>query len=90
MGSHDFLQFLKLACDGTVIVSVMGKIAIAAVFDPVFQKLWVSSTLLSKHVERAIAEQTVEVFDRNPLMAREIFAVLMRKEGKSLAFHGFS
>ena len=81
---YDHLKFIRYI--GISLLAV-GKGAVFAAFDPVFQIDKIAAALPAQHVERAVAKQAVEILFLCIRMAREVFAGTVLKKVKTLFFH---
>ena len=66
----------------------MGKKAVTAILDPVLQPAEVSAAFFSKQVERAVAEQAVEIVRVGPWVTGKILAVTIGKKGVMPVVYG--
>ena len=64
----------------------MGEQAIAAVFDPLRGVTEIAAALVTQHIERAIAEQAVELLRRIGFVTWKVLAVFVLKKGVVLLF----
>ena len=81
-----FFNGSKLFCDIPIVIRLMGKRTMTAIFDPVFQKYGIPSAFLSQCIQRAIAEQTVKLLSINPLMTGKKLTLFILKKRKMLPF----
>ena len=86
----DFHNVTVLAHDVGVVVSLVGNHAVTAVLDPVFGILEVTAALVLQCIQRAVAEQTVEVVRILGLVTGEKFTFFVIDEGEILPFPVFS
>ena len=86
----DLQNVAVLAHDVGIVVSLVRNHAVAAVLDPVFGILEVTAALVLQCIQRAVAEQTVEVVRILGLVTGEKFAVFVIDEGEVLSFPVFS
>lgn len=83
---HDFYKLLILICDIAVILFFVRKLAVGAVLDAFFCNAEISSAFCAEGVERAVAEETIEIVRIGTLVAGEIFAFFVTEEGVFFVF----
>lgn len=63
-----------------IVVAAVGECAVLAVFVALLSVAKITAATAAEHVQRAIAEKAVEIIRIVSFMAREIFALDMRKK----------
>ena len=77
----EFGDVLELAYDVGIALPVVRQKACAAVLDAAFRIAEIPAAFVLERIERAIAEQAVEVLGRIRFVAREVFAFCVAEKG---------
>jgi len=77
VAAGDLGYLLELLDDEAVIVLAVGYAALFAVLDSLFRVAEITSAVLAKRVERAVAEKAVEIIFRYSFVAGKGFAFLV-------------